>query len=106
MSDDEPDTTQIARRADGKWSGSGNPAGKPANPQFLAIERMINGKHRTPDQVNKALKAALEYGCRGDKGDAAYLKLWLERVLGPVKELDIDLSDAPPDVVAYLKTLQ
>lgn len=32
----------------------------------------------------------------------AFMALYLDRVLGPVKELKIDLSDAPDEVVEYL----
>ena len=32
----------------------------------------------------------------------AFMAMYLDRILGPVKELKIDLSDAPDEVVAYL----
>jgi hypothetical protein len=42
------------------------------------------------------------------KADPAFMKLYLERVVGPVKDLDdLDelLKDAPPEAIEFLRGL-
>ena len=37
------------------------------------------------------------------EADARYMGLYLDRVLGPVKEIPIDLTDAPDEALEYLR---
>jgi hypothetical protein len=71
----------------------------------VEIEAMLNESQRTPERVKMALDAAFEFGIRGGRGDAAYLEMWFNRVLGPVKELIPEdwLADAPEPVLEWLR---
>jgi hypothetical protein len=82
---------------------SGNPGGRPK--VLREIEAMLDKEHRNVANMKQVFDMLRLLALRGEPGDAAYAKLYLERVLGPVKELEIDLTDAPPEVVAFLKTL-
>ena len=67
---------------------------------------MLNREHRNVANMTEVFAKLKELALRGDKGDAAYMKLYLERVLGPVKDLDeleSLLADAPPEVVTWLR---
>jgi hypothetical protein len=98
-----------------------NPGGRPK--KLREIEAMLDAEHRTVANMRgvftrlKALAmgevvTAMVPGGDGEmelKIDAhpGFMKLYLERVIGPVKDVEeIDLSDAPPEVIDYLRTLQ
>jgi hypothetical protein len=103
MSETQP---EIKRSADGTFAPgapSANPGGRPK--RLVEIEAMLNEHQRTPERVKQALDAAFLYGIRGEKGDAKYLDMWFNRVLGPVKELIPEdwLADAPPAVLDWLR---
>ena len=66
---------------------------------------MLNAEHRTVANMREVFRTVKELALRGEKGDSGYLKLYLERVLGPVKDIEIDLTDAPPEVISYLRGL-
>jgi hypothetical protein len=94
---------------------SGNPGGRPR--KLVEIERMLDAEHRTVEkmretfallrQVAHGVKEAVRY--KGKvvgyvmKYDGAWMTLYLNRVLGPLRELQIDLSDAPDDVLAWVE---
>jgi hypothetical protein len=93
---------------------SGNPGGRPK--KLVEIEKMLDAEHRTVDQMRETF-ALLRHVAHGvdepvfyqgvvcgsvRKYHAAFMDLYLNRVLGPVKDVKIDLSDAPDDVLAYL----
>lgn len=114
-----PDETAIARKSPvGQKGYTGNPGGRPK--RLREIEAMLDGEHRTVDNMRQvynrlkflALGEPVEVMFRGAvvrielEADPAFMKLYLERVIGPVKELEVDLSDAPPDVLEYLLKLQ
>ncbi len=80
-----------------------NPGGKPK--ALREIEAMLNKEHRNVAKMREVFDTIRMLALRGEKGDSGYAKLYLERILGPVKDIEIDLSDAPPEVVAFLKTL-
>lgn len=69
------------------------------------IEAMLNAEHRTVANMREVFATVKALALRGEKGDSGYLKLYLERVLGPVKDIEIDLTDAPPEVISYLRGL-
>lgn len=67
---------------------------------------MLDKEHRNVDNMKLVFDTIRMLALRGEKGDSGYAKLYLERILGPVKDIEIDLSDATPEVIAFLKTLQ
>jgi hypothetical protein len=72
------------------------------------IEAMLNAEHRTVESMREVFATVKALALRGEKGDSGYLKLYLERVLGPVKDLDdLDelLKDAPPEAIEFLRGL-
>ena len=106
----------VPRGEAGKWlpGTSPNPGGKPK--KLREIEAMLDAEHRTVANMRevftrlKALALGEPVFITDKEGevkcelhaDARFMDLYLNRVLGPVKELKIDLSDAPDEVVAYL----
>lgn len=93
---------------------SGNPGGKPK--KLREIEAMLDAEHRTVENLREVFATIKKVAmgveepvyykggvCGGIvKYDGGWMSLYLERVLGPVKDIKIDLSDAPDEVVAYL----
>jgi hypothetical protein len=63
-----------------------------------ACREAVDGA-RDPEKVGAMLRAFYE---RGIAGDNVAGKVWLDRVLGPVREDQIDLSDAPDEVLKWL----
>jgi hypothetical protein len=98
-----------------KGSPSLNPGGRPK--KLVEIERMLDEEHRTVANVKevfaqlKAMATEAVITRHTDKEgnttesirqpNPAFMALYLDRILGPVKELKIDLTDAPDEVVAY-----
>jgi hypothetical protein len=99
--------------------GPGNRANPGGRPKALRdIEAMLDAEHRTVGNLRDvfarlkalALGEVVEVPVPGGEGetrvelraDPRFMDLYLNRVLGPVKELKIDLADAPDEVVAYL----
>jgi hypothetical protein len=95
---------------------SGNPGGRPK--KLVAIERMLDEDFRNVDKMREHFKRleklAFDDQTRTVMGkygpcditeppNPAFTKLYLERVLGPVKEIEPDLSDAPDEVIDYLR---
>jgi hypothetical protein len=94
----------------------GKEGGRP--PKLREIEKMLDAEHRTVDNMKEVfaqLKAMATENVISrwvDKDgqehesirqpNPAFMALYLDRILGPVKELKIDLTDAPDEVVAYL----
>jgi hypothetical protein len=95
---------------------SGNPGGRPK--ALKEIERMLDEEHRnlenmrmvfdrlrtlaTEDHVKVFMSKKGEPVESIETPDPAFMKLYLERVMGPVKDLDIDLSDASEETIRYL----
>lgn len=93
---------------------SGNPGGKPK--KLREIEAMLDAEHRTVEKMREtfALIREVAHGVeepvyyRGvqvgviTKYDGGWMELYLNRVLGPIEKLKIDLSDAPDDVLAWI----
>ena len=93
-----------------------NPGGKPK--ALREIEAMLDAEHRTVANMKEVMAQLRAMATENvitrwtDKEgkehesirqpNPAFMALYLDRVLGPVKELKIDLSDAPDEVVAYL----
>ena len=98
-----------------KGGPSLNPGGRPK--KLVEIERMLDAEHRTPDNMREVFTRLKELAMEDmitahtdEKGvehvtrrppNPAFMSLYLERTLGPVKDLDIDLSDAPVEVVRW-----
>lgn len=92
-----------------------NPGGRPK--KLVEIERMLDAEHRNPENMRKVFRRLKNLATKDrvrtfidKKGeahtsvtppDAAFMKLYLERVLGPVKDLEPDLSDAPDAVLRW-----
>lgn len=119
MAGPEKTPSDVKRDAGGKWlpGQSPNPGGR--RKALTEIEDMIDSEFRTPDTIREALEACKTYGFTHETGfgkngeymlraaDAGFAKLFLDRVLGPVKEIeDIDLSNAPPEAIEFIKSLK
>lgn len=93
---------------------SGNPGGKPK--KLREIEAMLDAEHRTPENMRQVF-ARLRVLAMGEtievqhkdgtivvqlKAIPDFMRLYLERVMGPVKELEIDLSTAPDAALTWL----
>ena len=88
----------------GQKGYTGNPGGRPK--VLREIEAMLNAEHRTAENMRQVFRDLKMLALRGAPGDAAYMKLYLERILGPVKDLDdLDklMEDAPPEVVEWIR---
>ena len=90
-----------ARGPDGRFPNgvSGNPGGRPK--KLVELERVLD-EHRTADSLREVF-ARLRW--LAVYGNAQAIKIYLDRVIGPVKviaeELP-DLSGAPDEVLAWL----
>lgn len=120
MSERETTVTDVvSREADGRWKAgqSANPGGK--SRKLRDIERMLDEEHRDIDKMREVF-ARLRFLALGEpvmvmfrgkevridlKADPAFMKLYLDRVLGPVKELisEDELADAPDVVIDWLR---
>lgn len=93
---------------------SGNPSGRPK--KLREIEAMLDAEHRTVDNMREVY-ATIRKVAMGVTKDVwyrdavvgqeieysgAWMELYLNRVVGPVQKLQIDLGDAPDEVLAYL----
>ena len=76
---------------------SGNPGGRPR--RAGEIEAVLD-EHRIPEKMREVLSKLRELALAGEPGT---MKLYLDRVMGPVRDLDIDLSDAPDEVLAWMR---
>ena len=99
-----------------KGGPSLNPGGRPR--KLVEIEAALDAEHRTVENMKevfaqlKAMATEAVITRHTDKEgnttesirqpNPAFMAMYLDRILGPVKELKIDLSDAPDEVVAYL----
>lgn len=117
MSKPESTGPDVARSESGKWlpGASPNPGGKPR--KLREIEAMLDQEHRTVENMREVftrLKALAlgEFVTKVDKeghtevelqADARFMGLYLDRVMGPVKDLEIDLTDAPAEALEYLR---
>lgn len=105
------------REDDGRWKrgASPNPGGRPK--ALRDIEDMLNADHRTAENMRQVF-ARLRVLAMGEVVEVAhrdgtvivqlkaipdFMRLYLERVLGPVKEVAIDLSDVPDDELRVLR---
>lgn len=106
----------VPRGAGGKWlpGTSPNPSGRPK--KLRDIEAMLDTEHRTVENMRDVF-ARLKALALGEvitvitkegsvkvslSADARFMQLYLERTLGPVKELKVDLTDAPDEVISWL----
>jgi hypothetical protein len=103
-SPDRQSTPPAKKSPVGTKGYTGNPGGRPK--ALREIEAMLNREHRNVANMKLVFDTIRMLALRGEKGDSGYAKLYLERVLGPVKDIDIDLTDAPPEVIEFLKNLQ
>lgn len=94
---------------------SGNPGGRPK--KLVEIEKMLDTEHRNIDSIKEVfaqLKAMATEAVITRHTDAqgnttesikqpnpAFMDMYLNRVLGPVKELKVDMSDWPDEMVAF-----
>lgn len=106
-----PPPPEATRFAPGQ---SGNPGGRPKS--VREIEKMLDAEHRTVEEMRETYKVLRDVARGVDepvfyqgavcgyvrKYSAGHMELYLNRLQGPVKELKIDLTDAPEEVVAWL----
>lgn len=93
------------RTAEGRFvkGQSGNAGGR--SKKQREIEAMLDVEFRSVENFRDELRQARALAFRGQKGDSAYLKVYWDRVWGPAQSRDLDLSDAPPEVLEYVKGL-
>ena len=106
------------KRGNPNWTQGGpspNPGGRPR--KLRDIEAMLDAEHRTVENMRevfgrlKALALGEVVTVTGRDGevklelqaDGRFMALYLDRLLGPVKALEIDLTDAPPEALTYLR---
>jgi len=93
---------------------SGNPGGKPR--WAREIQKMLDDEHRTVENMRQVF-ARLRVLAMGETIEVAhkdgtvvvklkaipdFMRLYLERVMGPVEAIKVDLKDAPDEVVTWL----
>ena len=89
--------------------------------RLVEIQRMLDDEHRTADNLREVFTRLKELAMEDmitahtdDKGvehvtrrppSPEFMKLYLDRILGPVKALisDEDLADAPDEVIEWLR---
>ncbi len=113
------DKNGVERDELGHWVGSGNARG--TSTTMAEIRAMLDSRHRNADNLRFVFERLKDLAM-GDyemtkvdedgvetkvklRPDAAFMKMYLERLLGPPKEHEdeLDLSDAPAEVLAYLR---
>ena len=85
-----------------KGMPSPNPGGKPK--KIVAIEKMLDEHHRDVDKLRRTyakLRKAAHAEMDAGKNEG-FTKLYLERIQGPVRELQADLTDAPKEVINWI----
>lgn len=109
--------SDVRRASDGKWlpGSSANPSGQ--TKAMAEIQAMLNAEHRTAANMREVF-ARLKSLALGEivtvtdregnvdlelKADARFMQLYLDRTLGPVKELDVDLTGVSPEALAELR---
>src|SRR5580698_9533960 len=93
------------RRGNPAWvkgGGSPNPGGRPK--ALREIEAMLDSEHRTVENMRETYRRLKELAFAGERD--GFFKLYLERLQGPVREIEIDLDDAPQEVIDYLAKLR
>lgn len=93
-----PTPPEAKRQPDGKWlpGGSGNPGG--VNHKLRAVQQMLDKNHRNLENMTETyrlLKEACHTELREGKNEG-FTKLYLERIQGPVK--DLEESRQPEDM--------
>lgn len=113
----ESKTTE-KKRGNPAWVEGGpspNPGGKPR--KLRDIEAMLDAEHRTVENMREVFGRlkALALGelihvtdREGNvdvelKADSRFMALYLDRILGPVKDVPIDLSDVPEEELRVLR---
>lgn len=118
MADEKPPQNKqsVARDAQGRIlpGQTGNAGGRPR--KLVEIEAMLDEEHRTVEEMRETYRILREVARGVDepvfyKGvvcgtkrvySSAHMEIYLNRLQGRVKEAKVDLSDAPPEVLAYL----
>lgn len=121
MSDPIDNIPPEKRRGNPNWVEGGpspNPGGRPK--KLVAIERMLDEEFRSPEQLREVFTMLRELALNGVSSPIvnaktgeitgtkvtyhpAYMEMLLERLMGPVRDLDLDLSDAPTEALTYLR---
>lgn len=92
-----------------------NPGGRPK--KLVEIEKMLDEEHRTLANVKEVFAQLRALATENvitrwtDKDgnehesirqpNPQFMAMYLERILGPVKELKVDMSDWPDEMVAF-----
>lgn len=94
---------------------TGNAGGRPKS--IREVEKMLDAEHRNPEKMRETfdLIRKVAHGVdepvyyRGEvcghirKYQGGWMELYLNRVLGPIRDIEVDLEDAPPEVVEWLR---
>lgn len=96
---------------------SPNPGGRPR--KLREIEQLIDVEFRCYEEVRQGYLTLRALAFNGVKNPVfspkgipigekvtyhpAYLEMWFNRIVGPVKDLDLDFSDATPEQIEYMK---
>jgi hypothetical protein len=123
--DDTPrELEPVERRSDGRFAPGHDPRrgrnGGRSN-RLAEIQRMLDDEHRTVENIREVFTRLKELAMEDmitswtdEKGNEhiarkppspEFMKLYLDRILGPVKALisDEDLADAPDAVIEWLR---
>ena len=99
--DDEPPRDRAAHLVPHRWrpGQSGNPGGSSTRQRDLnaAVRDMVK-----PGHVRDVIATLYNLAVAGDVSAA---KIFLDRVVGPVTPDDVDLTDAPEEVLEWLAAL-
>lgn len=100
----ENTTPEVLRGESGKWlpGVSPNPGGRPK--KIVAIEKMLDEHHRDVDKLKRTyakLRKAAHAEMDAGKNEG-FTKLYLERIQGPVREIQADLDGAPKEVINWI----
>lgn len=119
MSKPESTGPDVARSESGKWlpGASPNPGGKPK--KLREIEAMLDAEFRDVASVREMFQVLRKLALQGTTNDVfdkegsvcgekttfhpAYMEQLFNRLLGPVKDLEIDLTDAPKEALDFLR---
>lgn len=111
-------TDATARGEAGKWlpGVSPNPGGRPR--KLRDIEAMLDAEHRTVENIREGFNILRKLAYQGVTNDVyhqgmrvgekteydkGFFELYFNRVLGPIKEPPIDLSEVPDDELRVLR---
>jgi transcriptional/translational regulatory protein YebC/TACO1 len=115
-------TGPVVPRGDaGKWlpGASPNPGGRPR--RLVEVEAMLDAEFRDVASIREAFTVLRKLALQGATNDVfdkegnvcgekttyhpAYMQMLFDRLLGPVKDLDVDLTGVSPEALSELRSV-